>query len=107
MSVLFQRIGDARDWCDGKQLLSHISACALRELRLSCLGFPRLSDAVDDRADGGLSMLRAIKLIVGPDFAVSLSSPDSFCVLFDTLSKHSAELKWLMLYAKDGSLRHV
>ena len=42
-------------------------------------------------------MLRAIKFIIGLDFAVTLSSPDSFCVLFDITSEHSAELKWLML----------
>ena len=64
---------------------------------ISCLVFTRLSDAVDDRADGALSLFRAIKLIIGLDFAVTLSSPDSFCVLFDITSEHSAELKWLML----------
>ena len=53
-------------------------------------------------------MLRAIKLIIGLDFAVTLSSPDLFCVLFDITSEHSAELKWLMLNKhKDGSIRHV
>ena len=31
------------------------------------------------------------------DFAVTLSSPDSFFVLFDITSEQSAELKWLML----------
>ena len=57
---------------------------------------PELSDAVDDRADGGLSMLRVIKLIIGLDFAVTLSSPDSSCVLFDITSEQFVELKWLM-----------
>ena len=28
---------------------------------------------------------------------MTLSSPESFCVLFDITSEHSAELKWLML----------
>ena len=51
----------------------------------------------DDRVDGGLSMLRAIKLIIGFDFAVTLSSAESFCVLFDITSEQSVELKWLML----------
>ena len=36
----------------------------------------------------------AIRLIIGLDFAVTLSSLDSFCVLFDITSGHSAELKW-------------
>ena len=88
-----------RSWPMSRQttsfpVLSYISACALRGLWLSCLVFSGLSDAVDDRADGALSLLRAIKLII--DFAVTLSSPDSFCVLFDITSEHSSELKWLM-----------
>ena len=60
-------------------------------------GFPGLSDAIEDSADGALSLLRAIKFIIGLDFAVTRSSPDSFCVLFDITSEHSAELEWLML----------
>ena len=39
----------------------------------------------------------AIKLIIGLDFAVTLSSPDSSCVLFDITSEQSVELKRLML----------
>ena len=39
---------------------------------------PGLSDAVEDSADGALSLHRAIKFIIGFDFAVTLSSPDSF-----------------------------
>ena len=101
MSVLFQRVGGARDWCHGKQQISpfyHTAQLAHSEdFDFSCLVFTGLSDAVDDRADGGLSMLRAIKLIIGLDFAVTFSSPDSFCVLFDITSEHSAKLKWLML----------
>ena len=42
-------------------------------------------------------MLGAIKFIIGLDFAVTLSSPDSFCVLFNITSENSAELKWLLL----------
>ena len=54
-----------RSWLVSRQttsftVVSNISTCALRGLWLSCLVFPGLSDAVDDRADGGLSMLRAI-----------------------------------------------
>ena len=58
---------------------------------------PGFSAAVEDSADGALSLLRAIKFIIGLDSAVTLSSPDSFCVLFDISSEHSAELKWLKL----------
>ena len=102
-----------RSWLGSRQttgftVLSYISACALRGFWLSYLVFPGLSDAVDDRADGGLSMLRAIKLIIGLVFAVTLSSPDSFCDLLDTTSGHSVELKWLMLKnTKHGSIHHV
>ena len=42
-----------------------------------------LSDAEDDSVEGAL----AIKLIIGLDFAVTLSSPDSSCVLFDITSR--------------------
>ena len=67
---------------------------------VSC--FPKLSDAVEDSADGALSLLRAIKFIVGLDFAVTLSSPDSFRVVFGITSEHSAKLKWLMLNKHKG-----
>ena len=39
----------------------------------------------------------AIRLIIGLDFAVTLSSPDSCCVLFDITSEQLIELKWLIL----------
>ena len=45
--------------------------------------FPKLSDAEDDRVEGAL----AIRLIIGLDFAVTLSSPESFWVLFDITSE--------------------
>ena len=62
----------------------------------------------NDRADGALSLLRATKFIIGLDFAVTLSSPESFCVLFAIPSEQSAQLKWLMLKnTKDDSIRHV
>ena len=44
-----------------------------------------------------LSLHRETKFIIGFDFAVTLPSPESFCVLFDITSENSAELKWLML----------
>ena len=49
-----------------------------------------LSDAVD-------SVHRETKFIIGFGFAVTLSSRDSFCVLFEITSEHFAELKWLTL----------
>ena len=92
----------------GLTVLLYFSACGLRRLWLSCLVFTRLSDAVEDSADGAVSLLRAIKFIIGLDFAVTLSSPDSFCVLFDITSEHTVELKWLMFNnTKDDSIRHV
>ena len=39
---------------------------------------------------------RETKFIVGFDFAVTLSSPASSCVLFDNTSRKLVELKWLM-----------
>ena len=55
--------------------------------------FPGLSDAEDDRVVGVL----AKRLIVGLNFAVTLSCPESCCVLFDITSEQTVELKWLIL----------
>ena len=46
-------------------------------------GFSRLSDAVEASPLGSLSLHGETKFIIGFDFAVTLSSPESFCVLFD------------------------
>ena len=62
-----------------------------------CLVFTGLSDAVEDSADGALSLLRETKFIIGFDFAETLSSLAYSCVLFDIASRQSVELKWLML----------
>ena len=37
------------------------------------------------------------KFVIGFDFAVTLSSPESSCVLFDITSRQVVDLKWLML----------
>ena len=47
---------------------------------MSC--FPGLCDAVQANTSGFLSLLRETKFIIGFDFAVALSSPESFCVVF-------------------------
>ena len=60
-------------------------------------GFHRFSDAVEGSTTGVLSLHRETTFTIGFNFAVTLSSPESFCVLFDITSEHSAELKWLML----------
>ena len=60
----------------GFPVLSHISAS--EDFDFFCLVFPGLFDAVEDRAYGALSLLHAIKFIIRLDFAVTLSSPDSF-----------------------------
>ena len=44
-----------------------------------------------------LLLHRETKFIIGFDFAVTLSSPESVCVLFDITSEHLVELKWLIL----------
>ena len=59
-------------------------------------GFSGLSDAVEGGTSGVLSLHRETKFIIGFGFAVTLSSPDSFCVLFDITSEQSVELKWPM-----------
>ena len=69
----------------------------LRGIWLSCLVFTGLCDAVEGRTSGVLSLHRNTKFIIGFDFAVTLSSPESFCVLFEITSEQSVELKWLML----------
>ena len=79
----------------GFPVLSYFSACELRGLRLSCLDFSGLSGAVEDSADGALScFVQSNSSLV---LTLALSSPDSFCVLFDITSEHFAELKWLVL----------
>ena len=60
-------------------------------------GFHRLSDAIEGSTSGVLSLPRETKFIIDFDFAVTLSSPESFNVLFDITSEQSVELKWLML----------
>ena len=96
MSVRLQRIGAL---LLSKQRVSPFYRTSqladLEEFDFRVWFSPGLSDAVEDSADGALSLLRVIRFIIGLDFAVTLSSPDSFCVLFDTTSEHSAELKWL------------
>ena len=90
MSVRIQRVGGARDSCHGKQRV---------------FPFYRISQFADSEefdfrvwfSTRFLSLHRATKIVVGSDFAVTLSSPESVYVLFDITSEHSAELKWLML----------
>ena len=49
--------------------------------------FPGLSDAVEASTSRALSLHRETNFIIGFDFAVTLSSPASFCVLFDLTSE--------------------
>ena len=39
----------------------------------------------------------AIRLIIGRDFAVTRSSPESCCDIFAIASEQTVELKWLIL----------
>ena len=100
LSTSFQQIaggGLARDLRHGKQRVSplyHISQLSnSRDFDFHNFSSHGLSAAEDDRVEGAL----AIRLIIGLDFAVTLSSPHSSCVLFDITSEQSVELKWLML----------
>ena len=58
--------------------------------------FSGLSDAVEASTFGSFTLYRDTKFIIGFDFAVTLSSPASSCVLFDFASRLLMELKWLM-----------
>ena len=99
LSACFERIGGgggARDLWHGQQRVSpfcHISQLAyLEDFDFHNFSSPGFLNAEDDRVEGAL----AIEIIIGLDFAVTLSSPDSSCVLFDIISEQSVEMKWLM-----------
>ena len=66
-------------------------------VRLTCLVFSRLSDAVESSTSRVLSLHRETKFIIVFDFPVTFSSPESFSFLFDITSEQLVELKWLML----------
>ena len=59
--------------------------------------FSRFSDAVEASMVGSLTRRLDTEFIIGIDFAVTLSSPASSCVLFDIALTLLMELKWLML----------
>ena len=75
--------------------------CTFNEIRgtfwLSNLVFSGISDAVEASTFGSRTRHLDTKFIFGIDFAVTLSSPASSCVLFDIASRLLMELKWLML----------
>ena len=55
--------------------------------------FTGLTEVEDDTFDGTL----AIRLIIGRDFVVTRSSPESCCNLFAIASEQNEEQKWLIL----------
>ena len=55
--------------------------------------FPGLDEVEDDTTDGIL----ALRFIIGLDFAVTRSSPESCWDRFAIISEQTVELKWLML----------
>ena len=83
----------AQEATTGCTVPSSFSAFALQVLWLSKLFFPGLFDAEDDRVEEAL----AIRLIIGRDFAVTRSSPESCCTLFAIASEQLVELKCLIL----------
>ena len=110
MNVRFQRVGGARDSCHGKQRVScSIVLLSLRTQRTLTFASGLHQAFWCSRWQRWWSAFPASRdQIVGLDFAVTLSSPESFCVLFDITSEHSAELIWLILNKhKDDSIRHV
>ena len=68
-----------------------------------------LSDAVEASTSGFLSLHRETKFIIGFDFAVTLSSPASFCVIFDITSEQIGKTEMANCYTntKDDSIHHV
>ena len=74
-----------------------LSSRAQRKIEFHVWFFPGLSDAVETSTSRVLSLHREIKFIIGFDFAVTLPSLASSCVLFDIALRLLMELKWLML----------
>ena len=60
-------------------------------------GPPGFSDAIEASTLGSLTRHLDTKFVIGFDFAVTLSSPASSCVLFDIALHLLMELKWPML----------
>ena len=75
--------------------------CTFNELRgtfwLSELVFSGFSDAVEASTVGSFTRHLDTKFVIGFDFAVTLSSPASSCVLFDIALTLLMELNWPML----------
>ena len=75
--------------------------CTFHELRgtfwLSDLVSPRFSAAVEARTVGSLTQHLDTKFVISIDFAVTLSSHASSCVLFDIALHLLLELKWPMM----------
>ena len=70
----------------------------------SCPFFSALSDAVKGSTIGVHSLHRETKFVIGFDFAVTLSSPESFCVLFEITSEQAVELKWHLYHTTPNTL---
>ena len=65
---------------------------------LTCIsGFPGFPMQSRQARSDPLRCIARQKFIIGFDFPLTLSSPASSCVLFDTTSRQLVELKWLML----------
>ena len=89
---------DFHSWEDHLSSMFHSDEFdELRSIWLSYLVFPGLSDAVEASTFGSLMLHRETKFIIGFDFAVTLSSPASSCVLFDIASGPLMELTWNMI----------
>ena len=58
---------------------------------------PGLSASVEANTLGFFSLHRETKFIIGFDFALTLLSLASLCVLFDITSRQMVELKWRIL----------
>ena len=77
----------------GRPDRSSFSAIELQGSWLPELLFTGLTEVEDDTCDGAL----AIRFIIGRDFAVTRSSPESCWDRFAIVSEHTVELKWLVL----------
>ena len=87
-----KRLSQVSPFCDASQFAT------LRGNITFMSGFsPGFLMLVEGCSTEVLSLHRETKFITSFDFAVTLSSPESYCVLFDITPEQSVELKWLML----------
>ena len=74
-------------------LIDHLQQKISKDLDFRSISSPGLDEVEDDTTDGIL----AVRFIIGRDFAVTRSSPESCWDRFAIVSEYTVELKWLIL----------